>query len=126
MLSAAPAAATIAVHDIDTARKFYGETLGLKISRDMAPDAFLCEAGGGSMILVYRRPDHQPSAATIASFQVGDTRTMVRELQSRGVEFEDYDQPGLKTENHIASMPGGSKAAWFTDPDGNIIALGEM
>ena len=126
MLNAAPLAATIAVRDLDAAKDFYNNKLGLTISRDMAPEAFMCEAGNGSMMLVYRRPNHDPSAATIASFQVSDARKTVDDLKGRGVTFEDYDLPGIKTENNVASMPDGTKAAWFTDPDGNIIAVGEM
>jgi catechol 2,3-dioxygenase-like lactoylglutathione lyase family enzyme len=125
MLGNSTAAATIAVRNAEAARAFYGDTLGLKISQDLGPDSFLCEAGD-SMILIYQRPNHEPSAATIVSFQVGDLGKEVAELQSKGVNFEDYDMPGLKTENGIATMPSGVKAAWFTDPDGNIISLGQM
>lgn len=126
MLRSAPVAATIAVRDIGVAKKYYVETLGLKLARDMAPEAFMCEAGSGSMILVYRRPNHEPSAATIASFQVVDCRSAVNELKGRGIKFEDYDFPGLKTVDQVATMPDGSIAAWFFDPDRNILALGEM
>jgi len=126
MLANAPAGPVIAVRDLDAARRFYCDALGLKLARDMAPEAMMCEAGNGSLILVYRRPNHEPSAATIAGFRVADVAGEVADLKSRGVKFEDIDQPGIKTENHIATMPDGTRSAWFTDPDGNIIALGEM
>ena len=119
MLGTAPVAATIAVKDIDAAKKYYVDTLGLTIARDMAPNAFMCEAGRDSMILVYWRPNHVPGAATVATFQaatvatfqVGDCRNEVTDLASRGVKFEDYDMPGLKTEDHVAELSDGNKAA---------------
>lgn len=126
MLGNAPVAATIAVSDASAAKNFYCDTLGLKMAQELGSDTFICEAGGGSMILVYQRPSHEPSAATIASFQVSDVTGVVSGLEARGVKFEDYDIPGIKTENHIATMPDGTKAAWFTDPDGNIVAIGQM
>ena len=127
MLNSAPVAATIAVRDLDKAKKFYVEIVGLKIKRDLAPGAFICEAGAGSMILVYSRPNHVPSAATVASFEVTSAEDTVRDLEARGLRFEDYDLPEVKTDaNHIATLPGGSKGAWFTDPDGNIIAVAQM
>jgi len=123
MLSNAGAAATIAVRDLDAAKQYYTETLGLKIADDISPAAIFFEAGGGSRVLVYPRPNHEPSAATIATFEVSDTAETVATLKSKGVTFEDYDFPGLKTENGIATLPSGTKAAWFTDPDGNIISI---
>ena len=127
MLTSAPVAASIAVTDIDRARRFYGETLGLNTAGDDSGNAVIYEAGAGTKVLVYRRPNHQPSAATVAAFQVADAAKAVADLSARGVHFEDYDIPGVKTdENHIAEMPSGNKVAWFTDPDGNIIAVGEM
>jgi predicted enzyme related to lactoylglutathione lyase len=126
MLGSAPAAATIAVKDINAAKNFYGKTLGLRVAQDLGSEACVVEAGQGSMVLLYQRPNHQPSAATVLSFQVDDMDSEMADLKGRGVKFEDYDMPGLKTKNQIATMPDGSKAAWFTDPDGNIISLGEM
>jgi catechol 2,3-dioxygenase-like lactoylglutathione lyase family enzyme len=126
MLGNSPAAATIAVCNAAAAKSFYGDTLGLKIAQELGPDSFVCGAGGDTMILIYQRLDHEPAAATIASFQVDDLRKEVSELKARGVKFEDYDTPGLRTENHIATMPGGAMAAWFTDPDGNIISIAQL
>ena len=127
MLSAAPVAAVVAVSDLDRARQFYGETLGLKVSRDQAPEALFFEAGQGTTILVYRRPNHQPSAATVVAFNVADIKAEVTELSGRGVVFEDYDFPGLKTDaDHIAHQADGIAAAWFSDPEGNIISIATM
>lgn len=125
MLTNAPAAATIAVRDLDAAKKFYTDTLGLTIARDDSPGAIFFESGG-STILLYARPTHEPSAATIASFRVDDVASTVGSLRGRGVTFEEYDFDQLKTVNGVATLPNGSTAAWFKDPDGNIIALGQM
>lgn len=126
MLSDAPVMATIAVRDMDRARRFYGESLGLPIQADLSPGVIFFSAGGGSQLQVYMRPDHVPSAATVASFTVGDISATVAELAGRGVTFADYDLPGLKTgPDHIADADG-AKLAWFTDPEGNIIALAQM
>ena len=126
MLGNAQAAATIAVNDSNAAKAFYRDKLGLKIAQELGPETFVCAAGNGSMILIYHRPNHLPSAATVLSLQVDDLAAEMADLGSRGVRFEDYDIPGLKTENGVATMPGGAKAAWFTDPDGNIISIAQM
>jgi len=125
MLGNSTAAATVAVRNANAAKAYYRDTLRLKIAQDLGPDSFLCEAGS-SMILVYQRPNHKPSEATIVSFQVADLDKEVAELRSKGVTFQEYDMPGLKTVNGVATMPSGVKAAWFIDPDGNIISLGQM
>lgn len=126
MLTNSQVAATIAVRDLDAGRQFYGDTLGLKVAQDLSPGAVIFEAGNGTMVLVYPRSDHVPSAATVASFQVADVVSEVASLKASGIKFEDYDMPGITTVNNIAEMPGGAKVAWFTDPDGNIISIAEM
>lgn len=127
MLGSSQCAGTIAVRDIGAGRAFYKDTLGLKVAQEIDSETVAFEAGSGSMILVYQRPNHQPSAATVLSFQVDNLDSQIADLEGRGVKFEDYDLPGLKTVNHVVTMPDGNgKAAWFTDPDGNIISLAEM
>ena len=122
-----PMSAIIAVTDLERARGFYIDTLGLKLSRDDSPEGLICEAGMGTRFLLYLRPDHEPSGATIAGLIATDVAEAVADISARGVKFEDYDFPGLKTdERHIAISPGGVKSAWFKDPDGNIIGVGEM
>jgi catechol 2,3-dioxygenase-like lactoylglutathione lyase family enzyme len=121
------AGATVATSDLERARSFYVEKLGLTVVQDNAPEALLCRAGEGSDVLIYRRPDHEPGGATVLSFNVEDLPGVVGKLSNAGIEFADYDFPGLKTdENHIATLPDNTRAAWFTDPDGNIIAVGSM
>ncbi len=121
MLSDAQAAATLAVSDIDQGRKFYAETLGLAVTRE-SPGGILFEAGKGSFIFVYPSQFAGTNKATGASFNVDDFDGTIADLRSRGVSFMEYDFPGLKTEDGVAQTPEGP-AAWFTDPDGNIIGV---
>ena len=114
---------TIAVSDIERAKEFYGGTLGLKVSEDRA-DGILYEAGGGTALLVYPSQFAGTAESTYMGFDVDDVEEAVEELRGRGVVFEDYDLPGLKTVNGIAEIEG-VKGAWFKDPDGNILALGQ-
>lgn len=123
MLSNAPVSAVIPVLDINRAKKFYSEVLGLKeLANPMEdPSGALFEAGLGSRLYIYQRP---PSHAehTLASFTVEDIESTMNDLRSRGVVFEEYDMPGIKTVNGVADWEG-NKAAWFKDSEGNILAL---
>jgi predicted enzyme related to lactoylglutathione lyase len=124
MLSTAPVTAVLPAMDIARAKKFYTEKLGLKESSGQVPsDSAMFECGNGTSIFIYQRP---PSKAehTQASFEVKDIEAEMKELRDKGVEFEEYDFPGLKTENGIAKMDN-YKSAWFKDSEGNILALGQ-
>jgi catechol 2,3-dioxygenase-like lactoylglutathione lyase family enzyme len=122
MLESAAAYATIAVSDLDRARRFYEETLGLKV-RDQRSDGVFYEAGMGTAFLVYPSQFAGTSKSTAMSLTVDDVDQVVKELRDRGVTFEEYDLPGLKTTDGIAEIEG-ERAAWFKDPDGNILAIG--
>jgi catechol 2,3-dioxygenase-like lactoylglutathione lyase family enzyme len=116
---------TVPVTDLERARRFYSDKLGLDLcSENRDRGELLYEAGGGSHILVYRRPTPSRSDATTMSFIVDDLRKTADWLRDRGIAFEDYDMPrmGIRTDHGIAEMDGES-AAWFKDPDGNIIAI---
>ena len=121
-IALAPVYAVLPAEDLARARKFYHETLGFEI--DEMPGQFIFHAGGGTRVLVYER-ERTRAEHTVAGFMVEDVPSMVSELRSLGVIFEDYDLPGLKTENGVATTPVG-RAAWFKDPEGNIIAISEM
>lgn len=125
MLSSFPVAPTIPVTDLARAKEFYEGKLGLTVDKENA-DGISFKAGNGTSLYIYKRG---PSKAdhTLASFQVDDAEAMVDELTAKGIVFEQYDFPGLKTnEKGIAEMSGeGEKGAWFKDPDGNILAIGE-
>jgi catechol 2,3-dioxygenase-like lactoylglutathione lyase family enzyme len=115
---------TIAVSDMERARKFYEGTLGLKVL-DERSDGTRYEAADGTWFLVYPSQFAGTAKSTYMSFEVSDLEKSVQELQERGVTFEEYDMPNLKTVNGIAEIQG-VKGAWFKDPDGNILAVGEM
>ena len=118
----ATALPVVVVDDIDRAIIFYRDKLGLEVHRmDDAPDSAYVELGGGSGLVLYKSTFRRGDT-TAATFVVDDVESAVRELRSRGVTFEDYDQPGLKTVNGVATM-GQMKSAWFKDSGGNVIAV---
>ena len=80
------------------------------------------QLGGGTTLMLLPRPGGTRSEATALSWEVDDVEAEVRDLEGRGVAFQDYDLPGLKTVDHVATMEG-EKAAWFTDPDGNVLCV---
>ena len=125
MLGSAEIAAIVPVSDVERAVEFYGGTLGLELQarRDDLPENREAEfrAGDGSLV-VYESVAAGQSRATAAAFRVADLDSVVAGLRERGVEFEEYDTPGLKTENGIALI-GDLRASWARDPDGNLIAF---
>jgi catechol 2,3-dioxygenase-like lactoylglutathione lyase family enzyme len=112
--------ATIPVSDLDRARTFYGETLGLTVLWEN-PASIRFDCGAGSELSTFRRPGTE-TQHTLAHFEVTDIHATVRELEGKGVEFEDYDEGPLRTTGHIAQM-GPALGAWFRDPDGNHLGL---
>ena len=114
---------TIAVEDLDRAIRFYSETLGLSVRRlegDM--DSALVEVGSSDRLLLYKS-GYRRGETTYCSFLTDDVEGTVRDLQGKGVHFEEYDFPGLKTVNGIASTEGGLKTGWFKDSEGNTLAI---
>lgn len=131
MSSLMPILATSQIHpvlpasDLSRAQQFYGEVLGLQIEKpDESVGQFMARTGEGSWVLVYETTAPR-GGATAATFIVKDLPHVVNDLRAQGVNFQEYDQPGLKTVNGIAEMPG-ERSAWFEDSEGNIIAIGEM
>lgn len=113
---------TIAVDDLDRAISFYSEKLGLTVRRlegDM--DSALVDIGSSDRLLLYKST-YRRGETTYASFFAEDVEGTVRELRGRGVTFEDYDFPGLKTVDGIATF-GDLKTGWFRDSEGNILAV---
>jgi catechol 2,3-dioxygenase-like lactoylglutathione lyase family enzyme len=120
MLETSMVVATIPVTDLDRAKRFYEETLGLELLwENPASVRFAC--GGGTQLSIFRRA---PSTAdhTLAHFEVSDIEAVVRELEQRDVAFIDYGDGPLQTTGHIAQI-GPARGAWLSDPDGNIIGL---
>ena len=121
MLKNAPIVPYIPASSIPRARAFYERKVGL-VPREEVAGGVIYECGGGSWIFLYQSAGAGTSKASQAFWQVNDVEAEVKELKSRGVVFEDYDMPGLKTVDGIATM-GGTKGAWFKDSEGNILAL---
>lgn len=122
MLAGKEAIATVPVKDISRAKRFYEETLGLRLTQNQESEALTYESGG-SKLLVYRSQYAGSNQATAATWTIGnDMEKVVQSLKGKGVKFEHYDMPGmtLKGDIHVAN---GFKVAWFKDPDGNIHAL---
>lgn len=125
LLTDAPIAAVLPAEDINRAKKFYTEKLGLKIKDENKERGELYfDCGAGTMLLIYKRK-RTTAEHTAAGFKVDDIEKTIEELKAKGVKFEDYDFPGLKTVNGIATF-GDMKGAWFTDPEGNIVAITQM
>jgi len=107
------------VDDLEKARRFYGDTLGIETSGQYG--LMTLHLAGGRDTLVYPKPDHVPAAYTISNFEVGDIDRAVDELAARGVQFERYD--GLGQDEKGINRAGGPYIAWFRDPAGNILAV---
>ncbi len=121
MLSGSNVFATVAVRDINAAKKFYGETLGLK-QTDENPGGVTYQSGNGKLF-VYQSPTAGTGQATCASWEVEDIEAVVDDLKGKGITFEHYDMPGGTREGDVHVM-GTMKAAWFKDPDGNVLGMG--
>ena len=121
MLQNSPMYAYLPAKDISRARKFYEEKLGFKPRREVA-DGVAYEFAKGTGCFLYPTPNAGTSKASQAFWQVEDIEREVADLKAKGVKFEDYDMPGMKTKDGIATA-GGAKAAWFKDTEGNTLAL---
>ncbi|MCJ0903647.1 VOC family protein [Rhodococcus sp. ARC_M6] len=120
MLGATKAISGFSVDDIASAKNFYSETLGLKVT-DEEMGLIRLHLAGGTEILVYPKPNHEPATYTILNFLVDDIDGTVDELTSRGVEFIKYD--GFPQEENGVMRGNGPDIAWFTDPAGNVISV---
>ena len=120
MFSNTPAFSSFAVDDLDAARSFYGETLGLTIS-DGPMGVLSLDLPGDRSTLIYPKPDFTPATYTILNFPVDDVAAAVDELSSRGIEFERYE--GFEQDEKGVARAGGPDIAWFKDPAGNILAV---
>ena len=119
MLSDSLAVTTIAVTDLDQAKRFYKEQVGLTLLEETP---FACRFGAGKASQLSVRRGQPNVGQTVAHFEVDDIEAVVRDLASRGVTFEEYEAP--KTVNFIAQI-GPARGAWFKDPDGNVLGVRE-
>ena len=108
--------------DLAASQRFYEDKVGMTLSPETIPNHLLFDAGEGTTLLIYGRPNPNLADHTQVRFWSNDIENDVKELADRGVEFDDYDTPTFKTVNHIATTPIG-RSAWFKDPDGNTIAV---
>lgn len=120
-LSTSDAVATIGVKDVKTARTFYEEKLGLA-PEEIREDDVVTYASGDTRIFVYKSDFAGTNRATAVTWVVGDVDAVVTDLRKKGVQFEHYEMPGAKLEGDV-HVAGDMRAAWFQDPDGNILAL---
>ena len=123
MLKDTKAFSGFSVDNLSKAKQFYGETLGLEVSEVEEMPVLHLHIAGGTEIMIYEKPNHTPATFTILNFQVTDIEKTVEDLKKRGVPFESYDMPGLKTDADNISRSGGPTIAWFTDPAGNILSV---
>jgi catechol 2,3-dioxygenase-like lactoylglutathione lyase family enzyme len=121
MLGNTDATATVAVKDINVASRFYEGTLGLKKVHTEEPGVVSYKSGN-STVLVYESRYAGTNKATTVTWAVDDVDEIVRSLKSKGVAFEHYDLPGMARQGDVHAT-GRTKAAWFKDPDGNILAI---
>jgi len=120
MLSDNAAIATVAVKNLETAKNFYEDKLGL--TKVMENAEVLAFKTGGSILFVYRSQYAGTNKATAVTFVAEEVEDLVRTLKSRGVTFEHYDLPKMTRQGDV-HMAGSMKTAWFKDPDGNIFSL---
>ncbi|HEX6904223.1 MAG TPA: VOC family protein [Thermoanaerobaculia bacterium] len=123
MLKDSKAFSGFSVDDIPKAKEFYGQTLGLDVSEDQGMGILSLRLAGGTTAIIYPKPDHEPATFTILNFPVPDVEEAVDQLKQRGVRFETYDEPGLKTDDKGVMRGNGPTIAWFKDPAGNILSV---
>jgi catechol 2,3-dioxygenase-like lactoylglutathione lyase family enzyme len=114
---------SFSVDDLDKAREFYGTTLGLETTKQMALEL---KIAGGGIVFIYPKHDHEPASFTVLNFPVDDIDDAVKTLKERGVTFESYSGDIVTDENNVfrGSHKGmGPDIAWFKDPAGNILSV---
>ncbi len=122
-LSVSAVTVMLPVKDMARARRFYEEALALPPLGEKPDGKFVYRCGGTELAL-FPRPDGTKAEHTALSFKVDDIGAAITAMEARGVAFADYDLPGLKTVDHVCVL-SSEKAAWFTDPEGNILCLHE-
>jgi catechol 2,3-dioxygenase-like lactoylglutathione lyase family enzyme len=125
MINVSKAFSSFSVNDIQKAKEFYGKTLGLELAS--GPEGTLVlPMSGGAKVLMYPKPNHQAASFTVLNFPVESVEKAVDELSKRGVQFEIYNEPQLKTDARGLSRGNGPTIAWFKDPAGNILSVLEV
>jgi len=122
VLADSPAFSGFAVNDLAAARRFYEETLGVRVADVPGGEGLMrLHLGNGTEVLVYAKPDHTPATYTVLNFPVPDIEQAVDGLTARGVQFLRYENP--PTDEKGIMRAGGPLIAWFTDPAGNVLSV---
>jgi predicted enzyme related to lactoylglutathione lyase len=123
VLSDSSVTANIPASDLQRARDFYADTLGLSPTQELGGEVLLYRTAGGTEFQVYRTDYAGQAGHTIAQWHVDDIESQVHDLKAKGVTFEVYDMPGVRWDGEIASLEGMGRAAWFRDSEGNIMCI---
>jgi catechol 2,3-dioxygenase-like lactoylglutathione lyase family enzyme len=121
MLGNIKAFSGFSVNDVDAAKRFYGETLGVEVSENDA--GLTLHIAGDRPILIYPKDNHEPATFTVLNFPVDDVEGTVAGLAERGVEFERYEGTEIETDEQGVFRGGGPLIAWFKDPAGNVLSV---
>lgn len=111
------------VDDLQKAKQFYGEILGIEVSQEQEMPVLQLHISGGYEVILYEKPNHEPATFTVLNFPVKNIEETVKTLKTKGVKFESYDSPDLKTDADDIMRGNGPTIAWFTDPAGNILSV---
>lgn len=123
MFDPAGAFSGFAVDDLDAARRFYADTLGLTVEVFEDTGFLSLQLGSGGSVLVYGKPHHEPATFTVLNFPVADVEAAVDDLRSRGVDTKIYPDSDIPTDERGIMHEGGPLIAWFRDPAGNVLAV---
>ena len=123
MLKANKAFSSFSVNDIQKAKDFYAQTLGVKVSHEDEHNLLRLHIGNEAPVMIYPKPNHSAASFTVLNFEVPNVDKAVDELTQRGVQFEKYNQPNLKTDERGIFRGDGPVMAWFKDPAGNILSV---
>lgn len=122
MLNDSKVTANVPATDLERARRFYADVLGLTPA-DENPGGLVYTTGGGTTFFLYQTEYAGQAGHTIAQWHVSSVADEVRDLKAKGLEFEHYDMPGVRWDGDVATMEGMGHAAWFKDSEGNIMCL---
>ena len=122
MLNDSKVTANVPAMDLDRARRFYADTLGLTPA-DENPGGLVYTTSGGTTFFLYQTEYAGQAGHTIAQWHVASVADEVRDLKAKGLEFEHYDMPGVTWDGDVATLEGMGRAAWFKDSEGNIMCL---
>jgi len=125
MLTNSAVTANVPASDLDRARRFYADTLGLTPASEN-PGGLIYTTAGGTSFFIYQTEFAGQAGHTIAQWHVADVAAEVAELKAKGLEFEHYDLPGTSWDGDVATMGDMGKAAWFKDSEGNIMCIDDM